>query len=545
MTLFRPIAILQSVLLSLAVCTSTAASISSDTLNTSTEDRTLQDSVTVNILNEKAFANHLTIPDQSLVWAYDALALAKEIGYVKGEAQAMRQIGVVCWTQANYALALKYFIEGLKLAEQLNDQQIIADITGNMGLVYHALGDEREALQYHERALALQKILNNTTRISVTLNNLGDVYRATKDYEKAIACYREAYRLRKETGHAPGMATNIRNIGNVFEAQGQLKEALREYMESMRMSDSLSDKRGMSQCRYSIASVYFKLHDYTQAKRFANNSLSIAAEANFRSFMRDNYLLLSQIDEAMGSLSSSLNNFRKFTSYKDSVLNLQVASEISSYRLDYETEKQRVQIDLLKKEKEIQDAELAKKNSQLILSAIILAMVIALGVILWRSFKKQKTLNQQLHQKNSEIEDQNHEISAQRDELIALNEEIRAQQDDLVASRDSLAEKNVSIARMNEEIITINQNLEKLIRERTFALEKQNQQLIQYAFINAHKLRAPVARILGLANLVSTINADEREKILGLLRESAHELDDVTRSITEIVQNGIEAYQKV
>jgi len=53
-----------------------------------------------------------------------------------------------------------------------------------------------------------------------------------------------------------------------------------------------------------------------------------------------------------------------------------------------------------------------------------------------------------------------------------------------------------------EEIKGINENLETVIKDRTYELEIKNKALEEYAFINAHKLRAPLARILGLVHLM-------------------------------------------
>lgn len=76
-----------------------------------------------------------------------------------------------------------------------------------------------------------------------------------------------------------------------------------------------------------------------------------------------------------------------------------------------------------------------------------------------------------------------------------------------IKARLALQESNEEIQAQNEEIISqaeeirvINENLEKLVQERTKELEKKNQVLEEYAFINAHKLRSPVASILGLIN---------------------------------------------
>lgn len=59
--------------------------------------------------------------------------------------------------------------------------------------------------------------------------------------------------------------------------------------------------------------------------------------------------------------------------------------------------------------------------------------------------------------------------------------------------------------------------------------------LAEYAFINAHKLRKPVANILGLVNLFKdNLSLDEDfKKIIHHMRQSTKELDDTVRHIRD------------
>ena len=68
------------------------------------------------------------------------------------------------------------------------------------------------------------------------------------------------------------------------------------------------------------------------------------------------------------------------------------------------------------------------------------------------------------------------------------------------------------------------------------AIETQNDKLKEIAWIQSHLVRAPVARILGLVNIIRDMkdNVDEKEKMLQFLMVSAKELDDVIRDITQI-----------
>lgn len=91
----------------------------------------------------------------------------------------------------------------------------------------------------------------------------------------------------------------------------------------------------------------------------------------------------------------------------------------------------------------------------------------------------------------------------------------------------------------SREIEKINQSLEQRVRERTAALENQNKQLAEYAFINSHLLRGPLSRLMGLINLIELLEIEESEKeLVQHLKDSAQELDEVVRKISQAIAEG-------
>jgi ligand-binding sensor domain-containing protein len=118
----------------------------------------------------------------------------------------------------------------------------------------------------------------------------------------------------------------------------------------------------------------------------------------------------------------------------------------------------------------------------------------------------------------AKVEERTREIQRNTEEIQAQNEEILAQA---------------------EEINGINENLEMLVLERTRELEKKNRALEEYAFINAHKLRSPVASILGLINLLNKAALNDESKVINdHLQRAADELDDIVRTITKALERG-------
>lgn len=100
-------------------------------------------------------------------------------------------------------------------------------------------------------------------------------------------------------------------------------------------------------------------------------------------------------------------------------------------------------------------------------------------------------------------------------------------------------QRTAEIQTQNEEIRRLNNNLEKIVEERTRKIEIQNQQLIDYAYFNAHSLRGPLARVLGLLQLARM--GDEQMKgdlLLDMISKEIDDLDKIVRQINRTLEGG-------
>lgn len=108
---------------------------------------------------------------------------------------------------------------------------------------------------------------------------------------------------------------------------------------------------------------------------------------------------------------------------------------------------------------------------------------------------------------------------------------LQRQHDEIEKQRAEILEKSEELVVLNESLKNANAQLEEKVIARTYELEIKNRKLEEYTFINAHKLRAPVATILGLIQLFDYKNILEGEKIMAGLKKTAIELDVAIREI--------------
>ncbi|HTH57907.1 MAG TPA: hypothetical protein VL728_17790 [Cyclobacteriaceae bacterium] len=108
-------------------------------------------------------------------------------------------------------------------------------------------------------------------------------------------------------------------------------------------------------------------------------------------------------------------------------------------------------------------------------------------------------------------------LESQHLELIEKSNEIETQNEELVQSHENLN--------------NVNMHLESLVHERTKEVQKRSEQLIRFAYSNAHDVRGPVARVLGLIQL-SKMEADlDYPFLFKKIEEQTKEIDEAVKGI--------------
>jgi len=137
------------------------------------------------------------------------------------------------------------------------------------------------------------------------------------------------------------------------------------------------------------------------------------------------------------------------------------------------------------------------------------------------------------------------QVNERTKEIQTQNEELIQQQEEIAAHRDKLENQNKIIAEHMRELESIKSQLEEIVTERTQQLKlvnnkliQHNNQLEQYAYITAHNLRAPVARLKGLMYILektSGINKQNKDVIRRIIF-SAQEMDEVLTDMNAILE---------
>lgn len=112
--------------------------------------------------------------------------------------------------------------------------------------------------------------------------------------------------------------------------------------------------------------------------------------------------------------------------------------------------------------------------------------------------------------------------------------------EDVVSERtEELRSTIEELNHANEELTSMNDGLDLMVKNRTEELEERNYQLTEYAFINSHLLRAPLARVLGLTDLIRMETTDPKtQDLMDKLFNSCEELDEIIKLMSTQLSDG-------
>ena len=154
-----------------------------------------------------------------------------------------------------------------------------------------------------------------------------------------------------------------------------------------------------------------------------------------------------------------------------------------------------------------------------------------------------KESNQSLNKLYVALAEQKEELQMQAEELTEANHIQSKLYQALSENSEEMQAQSVELTESNETIRELNGHLELKVEEKSkdlirtnLELSKYNSDLLQFSYSVSHNLRGPVARLMGLSNLI--VNAEETieiRKMASMVQSSSLELDTVLRDLTNII----------
>jgi tetratricopeptide (TPR) repeat protein len=406
-------------------------------------DQDLNDTIRVNILNRIAsdllYINSEEIKD----YGEQALDLSRYIGYQKGVAEALNNLGIYYRTKGSYKQAIEYYFESLEIMEELNYQNGIARCYNLIGIIYFFLNNYELSLEYYQKALEINIQQNDKKWIAGNSNNIGMIYERMNEYEKALDYYNKSLKANLETNNENWIANNYGNIGSLYQRMGNPK-SLEYYFKRLDLKEEIGDIPGIARSKNLIGGYYNQIENYSEAIFYYHSSYKLSEKSNDPLEMSIAADGLSQAYAGNKKYDSAYKYIKISKLLNDSLKIDESSQKIKQLEMQYQ----------FNKEQKLEEIRYQKYELFQVMIAIGLFLILLLVILL---FGRQRGRAKQikLEEKHLEIENQRLQDELKfKDQLLNDNVKYLVDKNDLINKvTEKLVEIKPAIARENQKII--------------------------------------------------------------------------------------------
>lgn len=383
-------------------------------------------------------------PEQAINYGNQALFLAKKLRFNKGEAYALKYLGLGNYVQGKFVETLDFWLKSLTIFKAINDKSGVANILNNIGTVYSNQADDAKALEYYLLSLKIAEEIEDNLRIATALQNIGNVYLNKKaTYDKASDYLLKAMHLIEKQNDKAAIVTITTNLGEVNLKMNRYDSALHYYQKSLKASENSEDlstififinigkayankreydvaieyqQKGLDLAKklkaklyiahslLALADTYKEKGDVNAALKFYTQCESVAKEVHSSYDLKDAYFGLAASYASLNDFNHAFTFQNLYANFKDTLYNIETDRKLSGLQFDFDLEKKQGEINLLTKDKKLSEVELQRQRLFRNALAIGAVLFFIIAFVIYRIYRIKVKTNKILDKQKDEIE---------------------------------------------------------------------------------------------------------------------------------------------
>ena len=282
--------------------------------------------------------------------------------------------------------ALNAFFKSAEAAEKAKFIPGEGSAYGAIADIYGVLKNSSNAMVYYNKAIAILRLSGDSIRLASVLLNAGEEFRINKIHDSALLYFNEAKTIFNKVNYQTGIAYSLGNIGMVYASLGNSRLAEQNINMAISILEKQEDYYPICEYLISISDIYYSKDNIDIAMQYALRSLKLSQQHNLKEQIRDANLKLSELFLAVGKQKESLDYYKQYILFKDSINDIVSIQKMADLRTNFEISKKQTEVNLLNQQKKNQH------NINVALLAILGLSVALLGALYWyyRNISREK-----------------------------------------------------------------------------------------------------------------------------------------------------------
>lgn len=337
--------------------------------------------------------------------------LSNKINYEKGILRYYLQNSQIAFINSEFNEAMKFSIEGLKMAEARDNKDFqcsFSILIGNISLNQKNLA---RAVSYYEKAIEIGKTENDLSTLDPCYNNLGSIYFESKEYDKALYSFEQSLAIGIQRKDSVSIAGSKANIGTIYYAKMEYPRARDYFKQALDIYIKHDFKSEMASMYLNLALVNQDVGEYRLAEDQYLQAIQLWRELKVKNYLVIGYETIAGLYSKTGNYESAYyyENLCKLLS--DSIYNEDIIAQTSELQSKYETDKQKAEIKLLNKEKE-------QQRLYTYGGGIGFVLMLMIAIISFRAYRNKQKANLIINEQNKLVEAQKKMVEMKQKEVL-------------------------------------------------------------------------------------------------------------------------------
>jgi tetratricopeptide (TPR) repeat protein len=251
------------------------------------------------------------LPQEYLSWLEVAVESAHRLGDRRAEAAHLLGLCVTGQLINSFHPTNDYLRQALSIAQQIDDQSLVAKAFYVHGNVCHNEGKLEDAQAYYEQSLAVYRAIGDQRGMAEVFHDLGVLAIFRRDNATAQSYLEQSLALSQKVGEQEGIVYSLLNLGFLATRLGNFSVA-RDYQEQvLALCRAVGNTPGVSDALTSLGDIAYYQGNYSQARNYYEQSLALARTVGLQQTEASCLNHLGCVTMAQGELDRARDYFEQ------------------------------------------------------------------------------------------------------------------------------------------------------------------------------------------------------------------------------------------
>lgn len=298
--------------------------------------------------------------------------------------------------QSLFSSGIQSLLEAEVAAKRVNDEVLTTDIKRNLGIIHREAGDNQKAIAYLRDAMNGFIKLKDNTRYVHTAISLAIVQNNQSMYDSALAILEKCLKIAaKIPDNNYQVAMIHEHIGESWKGLNKHDQRLNHYMVAYSAFQKIGNPVDIAYESINIGRALINLKSFDKGETYLLDAYRLTDSLGLTNYHEEALQALAELYRDKGEWNKAYNYLEKSSKLKDSLTVASNLAQATELKERYESEKKEQEIELLKKNNEVNALALQRQKTiqiAVVIGTVLLFVIGALSINRYRVVQRSKRL---------------------------------------------------------------------------------------------------------------------------------------------------------